>query len=97
MNDVLVKHIRVRQKRVRNSDSDSDQEVVSPVVKTVRRQRLRKRLNIGDSGSTGNRLNERQQLKTEEMEAEWLRMKKIAVDDRAELKKLVKEAKEAKN
>ena len=83
VNDVLVKHTRVRQKRVRNSDSDSDQEVVSPVVKTVRRQRLRKRINKGDSGSTGNRLNERQQLKKEEMEAEWLRMKKIAVDDRA--------------
>jgi hypothetical protein len=86
---VVVKLKRVTKKRARNSDSD--EEPKSPVV---RRSRRTKRVNVNYSSLTqGVLTNSFQQQKEEDLEAERIQAKKIADDDRAELKKKVEESK----
>ena len=91
---------RTVHKKVRNSDSDTEGEIDSSLKKPVRRQRLRKRQIVDRSGLTqGNptsRLNEREQRKEAEMIAECMRMKKLADEDRVELKRQIKEAEKLK-
>ena len=86
---VVVMLKKVTKKRTRNSDSDSDEEPVSPVV---RRSRRVKRVNVNYSSLTqGVFTNAFQQQKEEDLELERIRALKIAEDDRADLKRKVEE------
>jgi hypothetical protein len=88
-NELLVKLKRVVHKRPRNSDSDTEGESENVRKRPVRRQKAKKCQNREG-------LNDRQIAKEAEMRAECERMKKIADDDRKELKRQIKEVEKLK-
>ena len=85
VNELVVTVNRVVHKRPRDSDSDTDEESENLKKRPVRRQRAKK-------GQNREELNERQREKEAKMRAECERMKKIADDDRKEVKRQLKEA-----